>query len=333
MKTRTVTTLVVLIDSLVTFVVAPGVSAQSSTATDTLTVVTGTDAEFFGMARGGGYATITLTVVTGTDGTENPLLVELFGPNSGTVPLWVIVVAEGSGDLGPGMTNSYTFTVPYSFCALTRLTISKPASIAAGDDSWDIREFYIEVDGVEVAFDRVAYETFSPMTYDSYPANLEWSGTAQYQSACSGGSGGSGGSGSSGSSSSGSNGSGTTPLQPIQPIQPIQPVQPVQPLQAQPIQVQPQGQTQLTCSGFNLASRLQINGSGRVLPGLPNNLRAQPTSTSKALGQIPAGGVFTVLDGPSCGDQGVLYWLVSYNGVQGWTGEGQGSTYWVEPTS
>jgi hypothetical protein len=49
------------------------------------------------------------------------------------------------------------------------------------------------------------------------------------------------------------------------------------------------------------------------------------------VGQIPGGGVFTVLSGPQCGDQGILYWFVSYSGVQGWTGEGQGSTYWVEP--
>jgi hypothetical protein len=99
----------------------------------------------------------------------------------------------------------------------------------------------------------------------------------------------------------------------------------------QPIEVQPQVQTQLSCSGFNLPSRLQVKGTGRVLPGLPNNLRAEPASTSPQLGQIPGGGVFTVLDGPRCGDQGILYWRVDYNGVQGWTGEGQGSTYWVEP--
>lgn len=262
-------------------------------------------------------ATVELTVVTGTDGTENPLLVELFGPTSDDVPLWVIVMAEGPGDLGVGMTNSYTFTVPYNFCEITRLHINKPASIPVGDDAWDIREFYIHIDGVEVAFDRVAYETFSPMTYDSWPANLEWSGTAQYQSRCSG--------------------SGADPLLPnapdtVQPVQPIQPAQPAQPIQpSQPIQVQPQGQTQVACAGFNLPSRLQINGTGRVLPGLPNNLRAQATTNSQLLSQMPGGGMFTVLEGPRCGDQGILYWFVSYNGVQGWTGEGQGSTYWVEP--
>jgi len=55
------------------------------------------------------------------------------------------------------------------------------------------------------------------------------------------------------------------------------------------------------------------------------------TSTSQPLSQIPGGGMFTVLDGPRCGDQGILYWFVYYNGVQGRTGEGQGNNYWVEP--
>lgn len=288
MKTRLVVAATVLIAALAALTFAPRASAQPPTAT------------------------VELTVVTGTDGTANPLLVELFGPHSGTVPLWVIVVAEGAGDLGPGMTNSYTFSVPYDFCDLTRLHISKPASIPAGDDAWDIREFYIEVDGIQVAFDRVAYETFSPMTYDSWPANLEWSGTAQYQAAC-----------------SGSGGITPLPSLALTPFISAQPVQPIQPVQ--PVQVQPLTQVQQACAGFNLQPRLTVGGSGRVLPGLPNNLRAEPTSTSQQIGQIPGGGVFSVLQGPRCGDKGILYWFVNYNGIQGWTGEGQGSTYWVEP--
>lgn len=293
MNTRIAVVLTIVLTLLMALLITPTTSAQPSTAT------------------------VELTVVTGTDGTENPLLVELFGPSSGTVPLWVIVMAEGTGDLGPGMTNSYTFTVPYDFCELTRLHITKPASIPAGDDAWDIREFYIRIDGIEVAFDRVAYETFSPMTYDSWPANLEWSGTAQYQDACSGS-------------------GGIIPFVTVDPMLSFTPLipehtEPIQPVLPSDSQLHVQGQ--LSCAGFNLQSRLQVKGSGRVLPGLPNNLRAGPDSTSQQVGQIPGGGVFTVLSGPSCGDQGILYWFVDYNGVQGWTGEGQGSGYWVEPTN
>jgi hypothetical protein len=80
------------------------------------------------------------------------------------------------------------------------------------------------------------------------------------------------------------------------------------------------------------APRLKLGAQGRVLPGLPNLLRSNPWkgTDSKTLGQIPAGGVFTVLDGPRCANN-IQWWLVSYNGVNGWTGEGELSTYWLEP--
>ncbi len=84
-----------------------------------------------------------------------------------------------------------------------------------------------------------------------------------------------------------------------------------------------------TCPGF-LPSRLTIGGQGRVLPGSPNNLRSQPTTASVRLSQIPSGGVFTVLEGPQCADN-AAWWRVEYAGTVGWTAEGQGGTYWVEP--
>lgn len=84
------------------------------------------------------------------------------------------------------------------------------------------------------------------------------------------------------------------------------------------------------CNG--LVSRLGIGSQGRVLPGLPNNLRAFPSTGSTWVGTIPAGGVFTVLTGPQC-SEGILWWEVNYNGLFGWTGEGQGATYWVEPAT
>jgi hypothetical protein len=90
---------------------------------------------------------------------------------------------------------------------------------------------------------------------------------------------------------------------------------------------------QVTCPGF-LPSRLQVGGTGRVTPGTPNNLRAQPNLTAPLVGQIPGGNVFTVLSGPFC-DQvnGMAWWQVNHNGSIGWTGEGQGNVYWVEPAN
>jgi uncharacterized protein YgiM (DUF1202 family) len=78
------------------------------------------------------------------------------------------------------------------------------------------------------------------------------------------------------------------------------------------------------------APRLIVGRLGRVTPGLPNNLRSLPGSTSTLLGQIPPGGTFYVMSGPQC-VAGSYWWQVSYNGVTGWTPEGGSGQYWVEP--
>ena len=86
-----------------------------------------------------------------------------------------------------------------------------------------------------------------------------------------------------------------------------------------------------TCT---LAPRLTIGGQGRVSPGTPNAVRSLPNkgSTSVVIGEIPGGGVFSVLAGPQCAD-GFYWWQVNYGGLIGWTAEGQGSTYWLEPVT
>ena len=94
----------------------------------------------------------------------------------------------------------------------------------------------------------------------------------------------------------------------------------------------PATQAQGFCYGA-LPIRLQDGGQGRVTPGLPNILRSQPYRgyDSIVLGEIPAGGVFTVIGGPSCFD-GMYWWQVNYNGLIGWTPEGSNTgVYWTEP--
>ncbi len=85
------------------------------------------------------------------------------------------------------------------------------------------------------------------------------------------------------------------------------------------------------CPGF-LPSRLTPGGWGRVTPGLPNNVRAQPSYSANWIGQIPAGATFQVLGGPVCADSTAWY-QVNYGGLIGWTVEGQAGTYWLEPVS
>lgn len=77
-----------------------------------------------------------------------------------------------------------------------------------------------------------------------------------------------------------------------------------------------------------------INGAaGRVIPGPDNVLRSQPRRgpDSTVLGEIPGGAVFAVENGPVCDNEGRYWWQVQYMGVRGWTAEGEGSTYWIEP--
>lgn len=86
-----------------------------------------------------------------------------------------------------------------------------------------------------------------------------------------------------------------------------------------------------TCPGAP-PTRLSIGQTGRVTPGAANNFRSQPSMSAELLGKIPAGASFAVLEGPVCSD-GLAYWKVDYNGQVGWTAEGRGSEYWVEPVT
>jgi hypothetical protein len=88
-----------------------------------------------------------------------------------------------------------------------------------------------------------------------------------------------------------------------------------------------------------LPNRLAVGGQGRVTPGLPNVIRTAPGtastgSNSQVIGQIPGGGVFSILSGPQCGSDGRWWWQVNYAGITGWTAEGEGnSSYWTEPVN
>lgn len=87
-----------------------------------------------------------------------------------------------------------------------------------------------------------------------------------------------------------------------------------------------------------LATRLIVGNQGRVTPGLPNAVRTSPGTqrsgaNSIVIGYIPGGSAFTVSGGPQCGPDGRWWWYVNYNGLIGWTAEGEGLTYWLEPWS
>ncbi|MBC8170782.1 MAG: SH3 domain-containing protein [Anaerolineae bacterium] len=86
----------------------------------------------------------------------------------------------------------------------------------------------------------------------------------------------------------------------------------------------------LICEG-SLPPRLAAGGSGQVIPDQgANRLRSEPSLNGEVVGEIPAGASFTVLSEPVCAD-GYLWWQVDYNGLIGWTAEGEGDTYWLQP--
>lgn len=90
--------------------------------------------------------------------------------------------------------------------------------------------------------------------------------------------------------------------------------------------------TPSSCPGV-LSSRLVIGQQGRVtLGGSPNNIRAIPGTSGDFLGEIPPGGVFTVIEGPHC-FSGFAWWQINYNGIIGWTPESDSESYWLEPMS
>ncbi len=87
------------------------------------------------------------------------------------------------------------------------------------------------------------------------------------------------------------------------------------------------------CAGAP-ASRLANGGVVRVtLGGGPNNLRAEPGTSSSWVGEVPPGGrMILTHEEPICAGNMLWWnvWTLDQAGA-GWTSEGQGSSYWLEP--
>lgn len=98
-----------------------------------------------------------------------------------------------------------------------------------------------------------------------------------------------------------------------------------------PVDPVPGAETRMTASDCPdlPAAVLRVGQRGQVVRGYgANNLRAQAARGAANLGSIPEGGIFAVLDGPRCAE-GLRWWRVDYNGLIGWTADGQGSTRWL----
>ncbi len=99
---------------------------------------------------------------------------------------------------------------------------------------------------------------------------------------------------------------------------------------AQPMPTLPPSPTPV-CAG-QPPTRLILYERGRVTDDepTPSNLREGPGTAYKLVGEIPASGVFFVLDGPKC-SQLYVWYRVRYGKVEGWIAEGTFNTYYTEP--
>ncbi|MBZ0285392.1 MAG: hypothetical protein K8L97_31955 [Anaerolineae bacterium] len=79
-------------------------------------------------------------------------------------------------------------------------------------------------------------------------------------------------------------------------------------------------------------TRLAVGIQAQVIPGLTNNLRANPSATDERIGQLPGGVIFVIIAGPVCADN-FNWWQVDYGGLNGWTVEGSGSEYYLQPAA
>lgn len=88
--------------------------------------------------------------------------------------------------------------------------------------------------------------------------------------------------------------------------------------------------TPITCTGAQV-SRLYPGIPARVVPfGGANRMRSEPSINGEVVGSIPPGSSFEVLDGPECAN-GFAWFEVEFQGVVGWTAEGDSEDYWLEP--
>ncbi|HLV35284.1 MAG TPA: SH3 domain-containing protein [Spirillospora sp.] len=61
------------------------------------------------------------------------------------------------------------------------------------------------------------------------------------------------------------------------------------------------------------------------------NLRGEPGLSSPVIGVVQNGNIVTVVDGPACGPDNIIWWQVDYQGVIGWAAENVDSFYILAP--
>lgn len=78
--------------------------------------------------------------------------------------------------------------------------------------------------------------------------------------------------------------------------------------------------------------QLQVGATGVVMPGSPNRVRETASTSASIITEMPSGAEFSVVGGPNCAD-GIVWWLVDFNDVRGWTAESVGESVFLQPAS
>ena len=94
-----------------------------------------------------------------------------------------------------------------------------------------------------------------------------------------------------------------------------------------------------TATPFNCAkewTKLKIDAFAKVAGAdndQPNRVRSEPLKGNNVIGQIYPGTIVKVIEGPICSDN-LVFWKVENTSIPdgvGWTAEGDGVKYWLEP--
>ncbi len=80
-------------------------------------------------------------------------------------------------------------------------------------------------------------------------------------------------------------------------------------------------------------TRLKIGNLVQLIGEMPNRVRSEPQKGENVVGQFIADETYILLDGPVC-SEGLVWWEIAdprLPGGSGWTAEGNGQEYWLEP--
>ncbi|MEO8609194.1 MAG: protein kinase [Chloroflexota bacterium] len=94
------------------------------------------------------------------------------------------------------------------------------------------------------------------------------------------------------------------------------------------------GTTGDICPGSPTPGRLAVGMLASVTPGgVANRVRDLPSKqTGKITGYMPPGTQFLVIAGPTCDpDDQIRWWQINFNGLIGWTAEGEKTEYYLAP--